>query len=766
MDKATWAKIIANKGKVDEPKQEVQATQSEKASSVRGEKPVKDFDNPELNVALAFVAGEGSRPEVGQFSNTFVPESTGGNADRPVQLQEPQSTEHPKESTTNSGLDSNRVKATGYNPSDDVLTQAARLFGLEARPSETRISFWKNNKRQFIIESGRIEWKVQARPKVAVSCDEEFLKHLEEFYEKEEQLELFTHEPKQQFIETESPIVAKAKASLAQLKAEEEPEETIPWEKPQNIQVSGGTIVTTIEDTSEYRSIPTLSELEEQRVAEPAIMVDPDQEKGAEKTSDGEPVRRLNMDGEPVRRLNMAWVPEPEFTQGLMTFSECREAYVYIIKDFLDNASITKRKGKNYKSFKPYAFRLANTDVPYIMLPGSNWADTWDWYLDEIFDILLGEEVIGGRSLRYDKHRRIRYPRASGAHDWGFKQALGVEGDNLIDWLRRAVKLDPTTRQACATIWNNGRDLKKRTRREELDIHRKEEYQRLPCPLAIQLTKAEDSKGLDIIAHMRAMDFDGAVASDVYRLSEIAHFAAIGGYPKGYSGSLTISIGSAIVESYGASDFLYLGNLLEWYAGDDTIWEIPYAYPTTRQSSEWLDPNQPAQKAYDYFQDELQKMSIIYHNWIKCQWRLGMERLKEVKYAYFADILNASAAFEWLLSECMGDEVKLSYPDCKTVQEHLDLPKTLGEYPAFYFLKQVRGFWQYFVAVECARHFLNCGDYEKLEQLFELTPQTKKFKTYIMVDACIILYAKYRKKAKEVSFLKQDIELYERVCEV
>ena len=781
MDKATWEAMLKSRSEEKAPAPSEGTTTGRVKTSEpnynpapprnSANKPPTEFEIPELDAALAFINNEGERPSPGQFE----PEKPVAKAKKEPK-ESPRAVEPkpaPKLATmAEINRKAPRVAGGRYEPSEEDTRILSAQYGLSAQFGASRVSFWKDGKRHFVIEAGKVEWKNgPGEGREPVDSLEGLIEYLGRYYGTDVEVLVDRNRP-----DVGEPSPVESVETVVEI-VEPTPIQSVPVRHDDPVSRVDASPVLQHEVPTVIKRIPRLApgqhglnpphpddfQWDDTDMKMPIIpdqrLIDPLGDK------DAEPVPKT-----PHRILDMGPVYDTitqnvQYQQGIITFRDAREAYVYVIKDMLDNAPTTKRKGKNYKGYKPYAFRILNTDVPYIILPGSNWADTWDWYLDEIFDCIFGEEVIGGRSLRYDKFRRIKYPRASGMHDWGFKMAMGKEGDNLLEWMRRSIKLDPTTRNCVATMWDNGRDLKKRTRREELDVHRKEEYQRIPCPIGIQFTKSEDSKGLDVLLHQRAMDFDGAIASDVYRFAEFAHYAAVGGYPKGYSGSLTIVNGSCILESYGKGDFLYLGNLIEWYTKDPEIWAIPGAYENTRQSSVHLEPNAPTQKAYDWFQAQVTEMGIVYHNWLKCQWATGMERVEKIQYAYYKDMLYASAAFEWMLSECVASEVKYVYQDAPKVQEHLNLPDTLGEYPAFYFMKKVKGFWQYFVAVEAARHFLNMGDYDKLEELFEQTPQTKRFKRYIMVDALIILHARFRKAAKLDPRFTEDILFYEELVE-
>jgi hypothetical protein len=655
---------------------------------------------------------------------------------------------------------SNRLTLT----EEDTLTINTKL-GLESRTAEKRVSFWFKGKRVFIFEGGKVEMKGEMidQPNFSPSSVDDLIERLRPLlYKDGEEVKggnvhevppapspSLVKDPETTFAAVEEEPPAGQPGSRICLLPEEcmcdcceENEQTFSkvMDKERNHNPYGWSERTS-RDLMLQEAKSTLHELN--------------------------PLRHVK-DYTQDRVINAPNMLPPVFHQGLITFNTPNDMYMYTVKDMLENAPTTKRGFKSYRSYKPYAFRILNTDVPMICLPGHNWADTWDWYLDGLMDCIHGEESIGGRSIRYDRFRRDRYPKANGAPDWGFHLAFGKEGGNLLDWMRRSIKLDPTTRQAVCSVWDNGRDLKKRTKRGELDVSRKEEHQRLPCPTAFQLSQSNDNKGLDSFIHLRALDFDGAVTTDIFRFSEFAHICAIGGYPKGYSGGMTMMAATCVLESHGAEGFVVLGNMVEWYDHDPILrnGEIMKAYETTRQCSTFLEPNAPNQKAYVWFMQELDKLSLVYHNWLKCQWRLGLERLEDIKYGYFRDMAYASAAFEWMLSEYAGTEIKRAYPEVKHIKEHLDLPSTLGEYPAFWFLRRIRGFWQYFVSVECARHFLHLGDFEKLAQLFELTPQTKAFKNYIMADACVYTVRKnHRHNARNVPEFKEAIDLYHSIFE-
>src|SRR5690606_21352977 len=122
-------------------------------------------------------------------------------------------------------------------------------------------------------------------------------------------------------------------------------------------------------------------------------------------------------------------------------------------------------------SFKPYNFRVRDTSNTMITLPGSNYHDPIPWLFAELFDWIAGPVVAGGRSVRFDKHRRTVYPRANGEDDWSYKTAFGsAGGQGQLEWARRHLRMDPASRSCVVTPWDWERDLVRYTARKELEI--------------------------------------------------------------------------------------------------------------------------------------------------------------------------------------------------------------------------------------------------------------------------------------------------------
>ena len=268
------------------------------------------------------------------------------------------------------------------------------------------------------------------------------------------------------------------------------------------------------------------------------------------------------------RKLKLGYTPKYRISNGIVEYETPNDMYIGVLTDFLDNAPVISRKGRLYLSFKPCCFKVKNVSNTMIILPGSNYHDPIPWLFEELFDWLSGPVVAGGQSVRFDKHRRTVYPKGNGEDDWSYKTAFGKNGGQAqLDWARKHLNLDPSSRSCVITPWDWERDLVKYTARKAEQLDKKEEYQRLPCMTAVQMSVDDTleppyKKGLNIMCSQRALDFTGAVHTDLFRLAEAGQWAASGAYPGGILGSISVMAGTCVIESFGAQRFLEFGNYL------------------------------------------------------------------------------------------------------------------------------------------------------------------------------------------------------------
>jgi len=403
-----------------------------------------------------------------------------------------------------------------------------------------------------------------------------------------------------------------------------------------------------------------------------------------------------------------------------------------------------------------------------ITLPGSNYHDPIPWFFCELFDWLHGARVAGGRSVRFDKHRRTVYPRANGEDDWSYKTAFGATGQGQLGWAMRHLKQDSTSRRCVISPWQWERDLVRFTARMEEGLNRGEEYQRLPCIVGIQYsaddTLEEGKKGLNTMMMQRALDFTGAVHTDFFRVAESAHWLATHSYTGGYAGHFTCLANTCVIESYGAQRFNEFKKLMEWWNSDELSRSILKYYIKTNQS---LDSPQtegaPSRKAYEWYDTQWKNTELCINNAIKNQWRLFSERLAQVEYRYNRDFANLMALFEFLLLEELAPEIIKYHWDAEQCAEARNLEQTLGEYPPFYFLKQIQNWMQYYAGAELTRIFVKRRDWHKLEELFNLTENTKKLQNYMLMDASRLLSKKEMRQMKGMKPFQSFYVIWEQI---
>lgn len=466
--------------------------------------------------------------------------------------------------------------------------------------------------------------------------------------------------------------------------------------------------------------------------------------------------------------LNIKNDPKGKLVQGAMQWETPNDMYIGVLRDFLENAKVSKRKGRFYLTLKPVVFGIKDLSQTMIMLPGSNYHDPIPWLFAELFDWLSGPLVAGGQSIMFDKHRRTVYPRANGEDDWSYKTALGLKGgEGQLDWARRHLRLDSASRSCVISPWKVERDLIKYTARKELELNKGEEYQRLPCMTAIQYSTDDTSefkKGLNCFMHQRALDFTGAAHCDVFRIAETQHWLATNSMPNGYAGKMTVMAGTCVIESYGAGRFIEFGNLIEWWTSTPELMHIERNYPVNNicMQNPSLDYT-PSMKTYDWFMKEWQLVEICVYNAIKCQWNKFEERLANMKYAYYRDYCLAMAVFNWLLMEDFAPHMRKYHWDAKQILEALNWGGDLNEYPPFHWLKRIEGWMQYFVSAELVRKFIVEQDWERLEELRTLTPQNKKLWLPLLVEASRFLGKRQRDKMWQQDGFGEFKKLYDQL---
>jgi hypothetical protein len=468
-------------------------------------------------------------------------------------------------------------------------------------------------------------------------------------------------------------------------------------------------------------------------------------------------------------KLDLGYEPKSTIRSGCVEYETPNDMYIGVLREFLEEARVAKRKGRNYLTLKPVVFGIRDTTNSMIMLPGSNYHDPIPWLFAELFDWLAGPVVAGGQSIIFDKHRRTVYPRANGEDDWSYKSAFGmVGGEAQLDWARRHLRMDAASRSCVVTPWNWQRDLVKYTARKELELNKGEEYIRLPCITSIQFTTNDvadpaDKKGLNTMVSQRALDFTGAAHCDVYRIIEASQWLATNSYPGGYSGTLTVLANTCVVESFGAGRFIEFGNLMEWWTNDETCMTILDNYEVTNQSRHGAAPGLPHNKQYDWFQAEWKKTEVVVFNAVKNQWNLFETRIADIKYQYYKEFCWAMAVFYWMLAETMADEIKQYHWDAKQVLEAQNWGSTVSMYPPFYWLGQMKSWMAYYVSAELARHFIVTQNWEKLSEVLNFNPTNKKLRVCLLLEACRFCGKRQREKLFGIRDYRSFGQLYNAI---
>lgn len=472
------------------------------------------------------------------------------------------------------------------------------------------------------------------------------------------------------------------------------------------------------------------------------------------------------------KTLNLGYTPETHIKNGVVEYKTPNDMYLGVLQDFLENAPVISRKHRLYLSFKPYTFTVKDASNSMIMLPGSNYHDPIPWLFSELFDWLHGPVVAGGRSVRFDKHRRTVYPRGNGEDDWSYKSAFGREGgQGQLDWVRRHLRIDPSSRSCVMSPWEVEKDLIRYTARKEKGIAKGDEYQRLPCILSVQMSRndaleAPYKKGLNVFTHQRALDFTGAIHTDFFRISESAQWAAATGYPGGMTGAVTFMAGTCVVESFGAKRFNEFANLMEWWTNTPSCLNILDGYKITNQCLQ--NPtakNAPKREAYLWFMKEWEKTEICVQNAIKGQWDKFEERVETIEYQYYKDFAYTLAAFEYELQYDLAPEILAYHWDAPQFVRAQEWAESLGQYPTFYLMSKIKNWFKYCVSAYLTTAFIQRKDYKKLEELLNRFKSNRKNKDNLLMDACRFLGKRQRDAVFDIEDYKEFGNLYRRIFE-
>jgi len=474
-----------------------------------------------------------------------------------------------------------------------------------------------------------------------------------------------------------------------------------------------------------------------------------------------------------IEPLNLKYVPKTTISNGVVQYETPNDMYLGVLKDFLENAKVISRKGRLYLSFKPYVFKVRNTSNSMITLPGSNYHDPIPWLLSELFDWLHGPTVVGGRSVLFDKHRRTVYPRGNGEDDWSYKTSFGLEGgQGQLDWARKHLSMDATSRSCVMSPWEYQRDLIKFTARKQEELNKGEEYQRLPCIASIQFSQDDTleppyRKGANIFCHQRALDFTGAIHTDLYRLIESAQWAASGAYPKGISGNLTCMAGTCVIESFGKQRFVEFTNLIKWWTDTPSCLDILDQYPNTNLCIDNPEiPNMPSIKSYAWFMSEWHKAELAIYDATKGHWDLFMQKVEEIEYQYYKDFAYSMAIFEWCLQEEMAPELIAYHWDAPQLVAAKKWADNLKVYPPFFFLYQIKNSYKYLCSSELVRLFIVRKDWENLNYLINEISGNKRNKNNLLMDASRFLNKRQRTELFGMADYKDFGELYNSIFEI
>jgi thymidylate synthase len=438
---------------------------------------------------------------------------------------------------------------------------------------------------------------------------------------------------------------------------------------------------------------------------------------------------------------------------GIQTFQTANDMYLYCTRDSLVNGMTISRKGRLYKSIKPYALAVENTEYPYIMMPGSCYHDTPAWMLWELLDFILGEEILGGYSVAWDKHRRTVYPKGNGDSDWAYKKALGRMNENQVEWAQRSLRLDSASRNCVIVPWHPDRDLKQYVANKERDLQRGDTYQRLPCITTIQFSQRERTKMLDSFQYQRSLDFTGAIHTDLWRFSEIADYLARTSYPGGQGGSTTIFVGTLAIESYGAAAFVKFNKALEWWCNEPGIRNLQYNWPSNKDGlwyydedelSSFIDPNKPRQKQYDYFLDQFENLATVARHFYYCRFEEGLAAMSLVTYQYYRDWAFSLMAFAAQRLLERREQLESSLYDSKKIKASLEWIDTKLHDNPNYFVQNVTNYYQYHVLVETVRNLMATGKSHLVGYVEPTCEDNEWVMIGVMIDAMLYTSARQR----------------------
>lgn len=254
---------------------------------------------------------------------------------------------------------------------------------------------------------------------------------------------------------------------------------------------------------------------------------------------------------------------------------------------------------------------------------------------------------------------------------------------------------------------------------------------------------------------MRSMDFAGAFHCDFFRFSDIVDQIARWSYPKGCGGDFSFLIGTMAIESYGASKFIRANNGLDLWCNDERSRAVPKLWPCTKTYDEDVPAEAPTQKMYHWFESQWRLKEDIEYNVRMHQWELALGKMEGLCYGYYRDQIFAMMVFEFLLYQDMKDDLKHYFFDNKKVMANIEFQKTLDEWPAFWALKKINNYFQYFAAIHVIEHLLksDLDDNDVLDNVYEMIEIHEGLKVmlpYMMAEGAQIAGGRVAKKRMTV----------------
>lgn len=461
--------------------------------------------------------------------------------------------------------------------------------------------------------------------------------------------------------------------------------------------------------------------------------------------------------------LKLGYVPEPtSYRDGVQVFDNPNDMYLACTYDMMAHSTVIKRKGRLYMSRKPFAFAVDNTAKSYIIMPGSNYHDRPAWMFWELFDFFVGEEVVGGYSIAWDKHRRTYYPKHNGQSDWAYKKALGKVNEGQVWWAQRSLRQDSASRNCVISPWHAERDLKRYVWNKEEDMQRGSTYQRLPCIIAAQFTQREGTKMLDSFQYQRSMDFTGAVHCDLWRFAEVADWLARTSYPGGYGGGMTIFIATAAIESYGAGAFVKFNKALDWWCNDEYPRLIIDCWPSNKDGWDYTEEAKPARLQYDWFLDQWKHFEMAARHFFYWRFDEGLEELEQVPYVYWRDWGHCLLITAAMLAEERRAKIEAQMPDGKKTNEAY---AWIDEHPLPDLLPKVTNYYQYYAAVELVRSYIHRRKFDNIGYVLDYLPTEPVDPWWgVMIDA--MLYTSKRQRAKLAEYdeqYREAVEFYDGI---